>query len=101
MFDLVRALNGAIDTGAVGVPDVPVIKETFEQFDRVLGVVALRRAEDARPPVPEEEIDRLIADRKAARLRRDFAAADRIRDELATRGVLLEDSASGTRWKRK
>jgi cysteinyl-tRNA synthetase len=101
MFDLVRALNGAIDTGAVGVPDVPLIKETFEQFDRVLGVRALRRAEDARPPVPEEEIDRLIADRKAARLRRDFAAADRIRDELATRGVLLEDSASGTRWKRK
>jgi len=64
-------------------------------------VMALRRAEDARPPVPAEEIDRLIAERKAARLRRDFAAADRIRDELAARGVLLEDSASGTRWKRK
>src|SRR5512139_33292 len=101
MFDLVRALNGAIDTGAVGVPDVSLVREAFEQFDRVLGVMALRRAEDARPPVPEEEIDRLIAERKAARLRRDFAAADRIRDELAARGVLLEDSASGTRWKRK
>ena len=101
MFDLVRALNGAIDTGAVGVPDVPLVREAFEQFDRVLGVMALRRAEDARPPVPAEEIDRLIAERKAARLRRDFAAADRIRDELAARGVLLEDSASGTRWKRK
>jgi cysteinyl-tRNA synthetase len=101
MFDLVRALNGAIDTGVLGVPDVPLIKETFDQFDRVLGVMALRRAEDARPPVPEEEIDRLIAERTAARLRRDFATSDRIRGELATRGVLLEDSASGTRWKRK
>jgi len=39
--------------------------------------------------------------RRAARKRRDFAAADQIRDDLAARGVLLEDSAAGTRWKRK
>jgi cysteinyl-tRNA synthetase len=51
--------------------------------------------------VPTEEIERLIDERLAARRRRDFAAADRIRDDLADRGVLLEDSASGTRWKRK
>ena len=42
-----------------------------------------------------------IEERHAARRRRDFAAADRIRDDLAARGVLLEDSAAGTRWKRK
>jgi cysteinyl-tRNA synthetase len=101
VFDLVRALNSAIDLGEVGVPDIPAINETFGQFDRVLGVIALRRAEDARPPVPEEEIEKLIAERRAARLGREFAAADRIRDELAARGVLLEDSAAGTRWKRK
>jgi len=48
-----------------------------------------------------EEIGRLIEDRHAARRRRDFAAADRIRDDLAARGVLLEDSSGSTRWKRK
>jgi cysteinyl-tRNA synthetase len=64
-------------------------------------VVSLRRAEDARPPVPVEEIEQLIEDRKAARARRDFAAADAIRVSLADRGVLLEDGPAGTRWKRK
>jgi cysteinyl-tRNA synthetase len=64
-------------------------------------VLSLRRAEDERPPVPVDEIERLIEERLAARRRRDFAAADRIRHDLAARGVLLEDSSSGTRWKRK
>ncbi len=51
--------------------------------------------------MPVEEIERLIDDRQAARRRRDFATADRIRDDLVARGVLLEDGAGGTRWKRK
>jgi cysteinyl-tRNA synthetase len=63
--------------------------------------MALRRAEDAEPPVPVDEIERLIAERRAARARKDFAAADRIRAELADRGILLEDGAGGTRWKKK
>jgi len=101
IFELVRALNSSIDVGDVGAGVVPVIRQAFDEFDRVLGVISLRRAEDARPPVPVDEIERLIEDRQAARWRRDFAAADRIRQELAARGVLLEDSAGGTRWKRK
>ena len=101
MFGLVRAVNSAIDAGQFGTGDAPVVKEAFEGFDRVLGILSLRRAEDERPPVPVDEIERLIEDRHAARRRRDFAAADKIRDDLAERGVLLEDSAAGTRWKRK
>jgi cysteinyl-tRNA synthetase len=69
--------------------------------DRVLGVVSLRRAEDATPPIPAGDIERLIGERKAARQRRDFAEADRIRAWLAEQGVLLEDNPSGTRWKTK
>ena len=101
MFELVRALNSAIDAGQLGAGDVPGIRQAFDEFDQVLGVFSLRRAEDEQPPVPVEEIERLIEERHAARRRRDFAAADRIRDDLAARGVLLEDSAGGTRWKRK
>jgi cysteinyl-tRNA synthetase len=67
----------------------------------VLGVIVLRRAEDAQPPMPVDEIERLIEERKAARIRRDFAAADGIRHALAERGILLEDNPGGTRWKRK
>ena len=101
IFELVRALNSAIDAGEIGAGDVPVVRDAFDRFDRVLGVLSLRRAEEQQPPLPVQEIEQLIEDRHAARRRRDFAAADRIRDDLAARGVLLEDNAGGTRWKRK
>jgi cysteinyl-tRNA synthetase len=101
IHSLVRVLNSAIDLGEVGAGDVPIIRNAFDEFDRVLGVIGLWRAEDEQPPVPVEEIERRIEDRHAARRRREFAAADRIRSDLAARGVLLEDHAGGTRWKRK
>ena len=101
IFELVSDLNSAIDAGAIGKADVLAAKDAFDRFDRVLGVVSLRLAEDAKPPVPVDEIEQAIEDRHVARRRRDFAAADRIRQDLAARGVLLEDNAAGTRWKRK
>ena len=101
MFELVRHVNTALDDGELGPPDAAVVKTAFDGFDQVLGVMALRRAEDATPAVPVDEIERLIGERRAARSRRDFAAADAIRDDLVARGVILEDTPAGTRWSLK
>jgi cysteinyl-tRNA synthetase len=51
--------------------------------------------------VPVADIERLIEERQAAKRRRDFAAADKIRKDLADQGIVLEDTPSGTKWKRK
>ena len=101
VFDLVRALNSAIDNGELGRSDAERVRATFDGFDQVLGVLSLRRLEDQRPPVPVEEIEALVEARRAARLARNFAEADRIRQDLEARGILLEDTGSSTRWKRK
>ena len=101
VFDFVRDVNAAIDAREISASEAEAVRQVMDECDRVLGVVSLRQAEDVQPPVAVEEIERLIEERRAARQRREFAAADRIRDELAERGVLLEDNPGGTRWKKK
>ena len=101
MFDLIRALNISMDARQVGKGDAPEIAAAFNHFDRVLGILSLRRAEDATPPIPMAEIDAAIQARQEARRRRDFGEADRIRQDLLTKGVILEDGPQGTRWKRR
>jgi len=101
MFDLVRTVNTAIDQKAIGGPDVSTVRNAFAHFDKVLGVIQLRRSEDREPPIPEADILAAIDARRAARRARNFAEADRIRDDMAARGVLFEDGPQGTRWKRK
>ena len=97
VFDLVRALNSSIDAGELHDGDArgdP--RRRSIDFDRVLGIFSLRRAEDEQPPVPVEEIEQLIQARRAARTARNFAEADKIRKDLDARGILLEDTAAGT-----
>ena len=101
IFEFVRAINVAVDQDELGTGNVEEIRDAFKQFDRVLGFISLRQAEDTAPPVSVKEIEQLIADRKSLRKQRDFAAADQIRTDLDARGILLEDDSTGTRWKRK
>jgi cysteinyl-tRNA synthetase len=61
----------------------------------VLGLIVIRKEEDL-----DSEIVSLIEERQAARKRKDFAEADRIRDELKSRGIELLDTREGVKWKR-
>jgi cysteinyl-tRNA synthetase len=73
--------------------------ETVEEMDRVLGLLELANATRTVDEDTERWIEEQIQLRKKAREDRDFAAADAIRDALAAKGIVLEDSAGGTRWK--
>jgi cysteinyl-tRNA synthetase len=109
-FDLVREANVAMDKGEFRQGDVPAAQEFLASFDRVFAVMddndgeklrALGYGSPERGP-DDAEIDRLVAERNAAKKKRDFAAADRIRKELADRGIVIEDAKDGSvRWKRK
>ena len=71
------------------------------QFDEVLGL-DLENGKLATPKVESDpRIDGLVKQRDAARKSKDFAASDRIRDELAGEGIVLIDGANGTTWQRK
>src|SRR5579872_6206047 len=110
IFDLVRDANTAMDRGEFRQGDVPAVLDTMEMFDGIFAVLCDDDAEKLRAlglasdsaSVGDAEIEALVAERQAARKRRDFAASDRIRDQLAQRGIILEDSRDGgVRWKRK
>jgi cysteinyl-tRNA synthetase len=109
-YDLVREANVALDKGEFRQGDVAVAQQFLDTFDRVFAVLEDNDAaklsqlgyatESA--ALSDPEIEKLVADRQAARKRRDFASSDRIRQELADRGIILEDNRDGSvRWKRK
>jgi cysteinyl-tRNA synthetase len=70
------------------------------EFDAWLGLDLLTAELPAEPSDSDPRIDALVAEREAARKRRDFAASDRLRDQLAAEGVAIIDTPQGPRWKR-
>ena len=101
IFDLVRALNSSIDSGEVSDADAAGDPRRSRSSTRSSVCCRCGAQEDERPPVPVDEIEQLIEARRAARLARNFAEADRIRTDLDARGITLEDTGAVTRWKRK
>ncbi|HYM67237.1 MAG TPA: cysteine--tRNA ligase, partial [Patescibacteria group bacterium] len=94
VFELIREANAALDAGRVGERTRARLIELVQSVDAHLDV--LRREETGLA----DEVERLIAQRNAAREARDFRLADRIREDLRERGILLEDSKEGVRWRR-
>ncbi|MEW6757874.1 MAG: cysteine--tRNA ligase [Acidobacteriota bacterium] len=94
LFEAVRAGNTALDQGRLGAPDREEALGLFSDFEAVFGIPV----EDA--PLLDADVEDLIGRRQEARRLRNFAEADRIRDELKARGILLEDTPLGVRWKR-
>jgi cysteinyl-tRNA synthetase len=94
LFRTVREGNSALDRGELPAATRIALRDTLRKWDRVLGVLE-------RPvEILDAEVEGLISRRTEARASRNFAEADRIRKELADRGVLLEDTPQGVRWKR-
>jgi cysteinyl-tRNA synthetase len=94
LFTFIRDANTAIDAGRISSGDAEGMHAALEKIDPVLDLFPQERS-------LETEIEQLIAARNAARKARDFGESDRIRGELDRRGILLEDTPGGTRWRRK
>ena len=110
MFDLVRDVNTAIDRGEFHQGDAPPVLAAMEKFDDIFALYADDDAEKlramgfgaAQPDTSDSEIEALVAQRQDARRRRDYTTADKVRQQLADRGIILEDIRDGgIRWKRK
>jgi cysteinyl-tRNA synthetase len=123
IFDLLRLANTAIDQGQFYQGDRDAVLRVLASFDAVFDVIEDRDAEPTRralewaeqagrqadvspellaqQSLTDEAIDALVAERTKAKKQRNFARADQIRNELAEKGIVIEDSKDGVRWKRK
>ncbi len=123
IFDLVRAANSAADAGHVRADNVTEILRVLALFEGVFAVLedkdaAITRAalawaeaegrlDEADPSLlatlsfSDSDIDALVVERTQAKKTRNFARADAIRNDLLAKGILIEDSKDGVRWKRK
>jgi cysteinyl-tRNA synthetase len=93
-FEFMREVNKALDEGKVSQKDLDSCRAFVNSFNSIFNVI---------PPYEgrlEPELEALIKEREEARRRKDWATADKIREELRRRGVLLEDTPQGVRWRR-
>jgi len=96
LFNFIRRANAELDRRGGDRDAVERARAAFERINGVLDIVPERAGPD---PSLAAWIEERIGARRAARARRDFAEADRIRGELTGRGVTIEDAGAETRWK--
>lgn len=98
VFEYIRDANTAMDAGAFRSDNKPGARALLDRFDAIFDVLKPTVTESS---ISDEEIESLIAERTRAKKSRDFALADQIRTDLLDRGVIIEDTRDGVRWKRK
>jgi cysteinyl-tRNA synthetase len=96
IHNLSREVNTALARKQVKTENQQELLALIDRFDSVLNIFGKQERE-----MLDSEVQALIDERQEARRRRDFARGDEIRDELASRGIILEDTKDGVRWKRK
>jgi cysteinyl-tRNA synthetase len=94
LFDLIRELNRRIDARSLSTADAGHATDWLRHVDTVLAVLP-DEADELEP-----ELAKLLDQRVAARAARDWAESDRLRDELTARGISVEDTRDGQRWRR-
>jgi cysteinyl-tRNA synthetase len=96
VHNLSREVNTALARKKVKADNQRELLEVIDRIDTVLNIFGKGQRE-----MLDSEVQTLIDERQEARRRRDFGRADEIRRELADRGIILEDTKDGVRWKRK
>ncbi|HBZ78772.1 MULTISPECIES: cysteine--tRNA ligase [Brevibacillus] len=96
VFDVVKEANLYLRHQNVGAAEVRAYMELIVELTEVLGLIVAEEQE-----LLDSEIDALIAERTEARKAKNFARSDEIRDLLAAKGIVLEDTPQGVRWRRK
>lgn len=96
VYELVKDINTTVITDAPAKELVELATTIFDELTGVLGLVYNRKTESL-----DDEIEKLIEARTQARKDRNWAEADRIRDELKAQGIVLEDTPQGVKWHRE
>jgi cysteinyl-tRNA synthetase len=98
VFEFIREANTAADAGEFHAGNVAAARALLDQFDAFFAVLTPSGTAEG---IQDADVEKLIADRTAAKKARDFARADQVRAELLGFGIILEDTKDGVRWKRK
>jgi len=94
-FTFIRSANEQINKREISETDRDAIEHLFKRLNSVIGVIELGRPDELPP-----DIEELIEKRRQARERQDWTLADKVRDELQSKGIIVEDTKDGVRTKR-
>jgi len=95
LFDFVREVNKLLDDNVLSKEEAEEVYELMMRFDKVLGVIDEIKRKERLP----EEAEELIRKREEARKAMNWEAADKIREQLRSMGIIIEDTSQGVKWK--